>query len=246
MRTLAFASLIFAASIASAQTEIADYKLNVQDFQSITVVDGVNVDYHARPDSAGWALFSCRPEIASNIMFSNNHDHLTIQTTADDRPLPNMPRITVYSSGLRNATNTGDSTLRLLTTAPAPSLKLKEMGNGRIEAYGIEVESVEASVDTGCGSVFAVGTARKGKLRNVGTGVLDADSLSLEQASIFIFGSGPVMCSVSDKITVYGIGPGKVLTAITPTKVSNRSLGVKVEPLEPEPAAQETPESQAE
>lgn len=244
MRNLAIASLAFIAATASAQSEIADFKLNVQDFQSLTVVDGVNVDYHARTDSAGWATFSCPPEIASQIMFTNNREHLTIQTTADDRPIPNMPRVTVYSSGLRNATNTGDSTLRLLSLVPTQSLKIKEMGNGRVEAYGIEVESIDASVDTGCGSVFAVGTARKGKLRNVGTGVLDADSLALEQASIFIFGSGPVRCNVTEKITVYGLGPGKVLTAVTPTKVSNRSIGVKVEPIAV-PAPQQTSGTQS-
>lgn len=231
MRIQAFILSVVAAVAASGQSEIADFKLKVQDFQELTVVDGVNVDYRALPDSAGWAVFSCPPALASQLMFDNNRDHLTIQTTAIEQAIDGMPRVTVYSNALRKATNTGDSTLRLLRVVPVESIKIKEMGNGRIEAYDVTADYIEASVDTGCGSVFVHGTARKGKLRNVGTGTLDADGLLLDNANIYIFGSGPVECAVKDKITVYGLGPGKVRTAITPQKVSNRSLGVKVVPL---------------
>ncbi len=240
MRLLSLILAAVAVLAATAQEEIADFQLNVQDFRELTVVDGVNVDYRAVPDSAGWAVFSCPPELASQLMFSNNREHLTIQTTASERAIPGMPRVTVYSTVLTKATNTGDSTLRLLTLTPVESIKIKEMGNGRVEAYGIESDHVEASVDTGCGSVFVQGTARKGKLRNVGTGTLDADGLALEQASIYIFGSGPVECNVSDKITVYGLGPGKVRPRAMPAKVSNRSIGVKVVALPPNTPYTET------
>lgn len=226
-----FVAIVSAVLTGFTQSEIADFKLNVQDFQELTVVDGVNVDYRSVPDSAGWAVFSCPPELGAQLMFSNNREHLTIQTTASETAISGMPRVTVYSNALRKATNTGDSTLRLLSVVPVEHLRIKEMGNGRVEAHNISADNVEASVDTGCGSVYIFGTARKGKLRNVGTGTLDADGLILDQATVYIFGSGPIECAVKDKMTVYGLGPGKVRTAIEPKKVSNRSIGVKVVPL---------------
>ncbi len=211
-----------------AAQEIAEYKIRVGDFNRLTVVDGINVDYYAVQDSAGWVSFSCPAEIASEIMFNNNGGHLTIQTTAWEHPIKGMPRVKVFSSSLTSVTNSGDSTLRILTPGPVKSLKLQEMGNGTVVADSIGVENVEASVDTGCGRIRICGTARKAKLRNVGTGVLDASALNVEKASFFVFGSGPVDCSVSKKITIYGIGPGKVRLHRRPESISNRSIGVRV------------------
>ena len=37
--------------------EVAAYRLKVQNFSELTVVDGVAVDYHCRQDSIGWAVF---------------------------------------------------------------------------------------------------------------------------------------------------------------------------------------------
>lgn len=72
--------------------QTADYKLNVQNFCELTVVDGINVDYICRPDSAGWAIFSCSPELASRIMFTNKAERLTIQTDADEEPIKACPK----------------------------------------------------------------------------------------------------------------------------------------------------------
>lgn len=216
-------------TLAAAAQEVADFKLNVQDFRALTVVDGVPVDYIASADSAGWAVFSCPPEIASQLMFSNNAEHLTIQTSSDSGSVPGMPRVRVYSERLESASNTGDSTLRLLKTVPVANLKVQEMGNGTVEAYNIDVQKIEASVDTGCGNVVVTGKARGGKLRNVGTGTLDAFGLEMEDAKVFVFGSGPIYCDVADKMTVYGMGSGRVMVARMPAKVKQRSLGVKVE-----------------
>ena len=218
---------IVATGAEDSDSPVAGYALNVHDFRELTVVDGVNVDYRAVPDSAGWVYFSCIPETASCIMFNNNKDHLTIQTTADERPIEGMPLVRVYSSALRAATNSGDSLLRILKLVPTDKIRIKEMGNGTVFATGIEANTVEATVATGCGTVVVEGTARQAKLKNVGTGKLDASRLHARNGGVFVFGSGPLDCHISEKLTVYGVGPGKVRMHIKPEKLTNRSIGVK-------------------
>lgn len=238
MKLLKYLSTAFTAVMAAISTPViqaqdtADYSLQVQNFVDLTVVDGVNVEYKALPDSAGWAVFTCPPEIASQIMFNNNRDHLTIQTAAWEHPVEGMPRVRVYSMTLRSATNSGDSTLVLSVTEPVQTLKIKQVGNGAIEADSVEAENLEASIATGSGTIRVHGKARKAKLHNVGTGKLDASRLEVDEAGVFIFGSGPVDCFVGSKMTVYGVGSGRVRLHTQPNKIVNRSIGVKVEDAE--------------
>lgn len=235
MRKIFYAIVFFAAAMsASAQTderanEPANYTLEVQDFIELNIVDGIRVDYRALPDSAGWVSFTATPETASKIMFSNNRKKLTIQTSALDHPYENMPVVRVYSTILSNVTNTGDSLTRVLSAAPVEKMKIKVMGNGSIEADGVKADQIEASVDTGCGNVTVTGSARKAKLRNVGTGTVDASGLTADEARVFVFGPGPVDCDVREKLTVYGMGKGRVLLHGEPARITNRSIGVKVE-----------------
>lgn len=231
------------AVFAAGATEMERYCLNVENFKNLTVVDGINVDYKASVDSAGMAVFWCEPRMASKLMFTNTKERLSIQTAADETPLKNLPKVTVYSTVLEDVENSGDSTLRLLTTVPVETIKIREIGNGRIEALGIEANEIEASVDTGRGTVVVAGTARKGKLRNVGTGTLDASGLELQDGRIFVFGSGPVFCNIVNHLTVHGIGPGKIVSDRQPAKITRRSLGVKVEITDPE-ASEAQPEAQ--
>ncbi len=62
--------------------QAADYSLNVANFCELTVVDGVPVDYVCCADSAGMVVFSAEPGDASKITFSNNKEHLRIQSAA--------------------------------------------------------------------------------------------------------------------------------------------------------------------
>lgn len=71
--------------------ESAAYKLNVQNFSELTVVDGVAVDYYCQPDSAGWAVFSCTPDKAASIMFENKAERLTVRSAADEKTIDGLP-----------------------------------------------------------------------------------------------------------------------------------------------------------
>ncbi len=208
----------------------AEYSINVQNFSSLTVVDGIAVDYYQRADSAGWARFECEPDIVSKIMFSNNRDKLTVRTASEDTPLTDMPRVVVYSLTLRNIENDGDSLLRVTMNDKVENLSVKQIGNGRIEVRGIDADNVQASVAAGSGTVDIAGHTGKLKLNSIGTGHLDAADMVATEAKCYLFGSGPIHCAPAEKLIVYGAGSGHVILHTAPAKISNRAIGVTVHP----------------
>lgn len=208
----------------------AEYALNVQNFSSLTVIDGISVDYCQRPDSAGWARFECEPDIASKIMFSNDRDKLTIRTASEDTPLTGMPRVTVFSMTLRNIENDGDSLLRVEFNDKVETLSVRQIGNGRIEVRGIDADDMQAGVAAGCGTVDIAGHTGKLKLKNIGAGHLDAADMVATEVKCYLFGSGPIHCSPAEKLTIYGAGSGHVILHTAPAKISNRAIGVGVHP----------------
>lgn len=207
--------------------EVADYKLNVQNFCELTVVDGVPVEYYCNPDSAGWAVFSCPPELASQIMFSNNAERLTVRTSADEKPIPGIPVIKVYSASLRKVENSGDSLLRVMGIVPVKEFKARQIGNGCIELNNIDCTSFEGNITAGHGSLKIEGKSEKAKLSNVSTGPIDAKGLHTSNVNCFVLGTGDIECSPSGQLKIYGAGSGKVLYYTTPEKISQRSIGVK-------------------
>lgn len=219
--------LLIIAAVPALPAQIAAYKLNVQNFGELTVVDGIGVDYYCRPDSAGWVMFFCEPEIAGSIMFSNNAESLTIRTAADETPIEGVPRVKVYSSILRKVENSGDSLVRVMTLAPVEHFKAKQIGNGTLEIFGLTAEQVDASVTAGKGHAHIEGKADRAKLSNVGTGPLDASGLAVGNVNCFVFGTGNIDCAPAERLRIYGAGSGKVIYHTKPAKITNRGIGVK-------------------
>ncbi len=207
--------------------ESAAYKLNVQNFSELTVVDGVAVDYYCQPDSAGWAVFSCTPDKAASIMFENKAERLTVRSAADEKTIDGLPRIKVYSASLHKVENSGDSIIRVYKPVHIDSFHAKQIGNGAIEIYGLDADDVDAGVTAGKGGLSISGKADKAKLRNVGAGLVDASALTVRQANCYVFGSGDVYCNPSDQLRIYGAGSGKIYHFTTPAKIANRGIGVK-------------------
>ncbi len=212
---------------ATVSAQVADYRLNVQNFCELTVVDGIAVDCYCRPDSAGWAVFSCSPETASRIMFSNNAEVLTIQTDAEDVTVHNIPRIKVYTASLRKVENSGDSLVRVYPEVAVANFKARLIGNGALEIINLDASNVDASVTAGKGSLNISGKSHKVTLKNVGTGPMDTSNLVASEVKCFILGTGDIQCQPVDKLRVFGAGTGKVVYHTQPGKISNRSLGVK-------------------
>lgn len=211
--------------------ETAQYKINVQDFESIEIIDGVPVEYFCRPDSAGWAIFTCAPEMASHIMFSNNNNHLTIRTDCDEKPFVGVPTVRVYSTTLKKAINSGDSItcLHLDAVVPLKDFKVRQIGNGTTEVYALNSETLEAGVTAGNGTLVLDGKTRKAKISNVGSGPVNARDLEASTISCMMFGSGNIECSPIDHLRIYGAGTGKVIYHGSP-KITMRGIGVKAVP----------------
>lgn len=216
-----------AALFVNAQEQPVDYKLNVSNFCELTVVDGVNVDYHCNADSAGWAVFTCLPSVASKIMFSNNAEKLTIQTDADESAIVGVPAITVYSASLRKCENSGDSLVRVFASVPVKAFKARQIGNGRLEVHGVEANSVDAGITAGKGSIAIDGKTPKATLRNVSTGPIDAVGLIADKIKCYIFGTGDIDCTPDSELRLFGAGTGAVYYHSKPDKIANRSIGVK-------------------
>lgn len=236
-RLFTILSLITAlAALAEEPATPATYRLNVQNFSELTVVDGVCVDYYCRADSAGRAIFTCLPEVASEIMFSNDNDRLTIQTAANEKALVGIPRIKVYSVSLRKVENSGDSLVRVYTSQPVKQFKASQIGNGSLEVSGIDADKFDGSITAGNGSLTVKGKANKAKISNVGSGPIDAKDLEVPEISCFVFGSGDIEVKPSESLRVYGAGSGKVRYHGTP-KVKLRGIGVKAESINSDTAA---------
>lgn len=228
-----FVTSLFAALLilsAAAQDKVADYRLRVQNFCELTVVDGVGVDYVSHPDSTGWAVFSCMPDMASHIMFENKAEHLTVKTDADESPIRGIPRVKLYSASLRKVTNSGDSLVCVYASVPSDEFRIHIIGNGAVIAKGVEADNVDVRISSGRGHVFVDGKARTCSARNVGTGLIYAADLRCEDFNGFVLGPGNIHCHPSGTLRIYGAGSGVVYYHSEPAHIKRRGLGVKVKP----------------
>ncbi len=218
-------ALLAAVSAASAQKSL--YKLDVGDFSELKVTDGINVEYNCSTDSAGWAYFECDPATAQMLMFTNKKNSLQIQVASDGAKVENLPTIKVYSMTLQKVENSGDSMVRVERTLPVRDFKASIVGNGTLVVADIKTHKAEFAIRTGNGHLVANGSTREANLRNVGTGKLEASGLQAEVVKCNILGTGPIDCNASVSLTITGAGSGKVYYGGTPSKISNRSIGVK-------------------
>ncbi len=214
-------------------TEINRYELDVQDFSELKVIEGINVDYKCVPDSAGKAVFSTTPDLASVLMFSNKKGRLDMQISTDGITYQNLPTVTVYSNFLTSVSNSGDSTVRVLSVAPGPSFKANLMGNGRLVIRDINATKVDASLQTGNGQLVVYGKCSTAKLSLVGTGSIQADELQSPEVKARIVGTGNIGCAPSESLIILGgsTGPGKIYYTGQPEVVTKPFARTKALPL---------------
>lgn len=204
------------------------YVLDVKDFAEVKVVDGINVDWRCNADSAGMIVFETTPDKASLIMAENNKNTLKLQLATTEVPVRDLPTLTVYSNFLSKAENSGDSTLNIMTPPPSAEVQVRIIGNGTIIARGLHATTVQAKIDSGQGHIMLQGLTQWLKIRNVGSGTIEAGGLKSENASITMGGTGNIDCWVTEELTVKGLASGTVYCKGNPT-VKNRTLGtVKV------------------
>lgn len=205
------------------------YRIDVHNFSELVVVDGVPVDYHTHTDSAGYAVFRCAPEIASELIFSNVDDKLTVRTNADEKTLTGIPRVTLYSTALTKVENSGDSLVRVYIGAPVKEFKARQIDNGTLEIHNLTADNLDAAVTAGKGSLVVDGNVKSAKINNVSSGPVDAGDLKTANMSCFVFGSGNITCSPTEQLRIYGAGNGKIYYHGNP-KIVKRGIGVKAIP----------------
>lgn len=231
-----YLSIMFAVSVCVGTfgAELTRYELDVNDFSELKVIEGLNVDYKCVPDSAGKAVFTTTPDLASVLMVSNNKGKLEMQISTDGIDYKDLPVITVYSNFLTRVENSGDSTVRVLSVAPGPQFKAKVIGNGRLVVRNVNATQVDANLATGNGQLVLYGKCQSAKYSLTGTGSIQADDLKAVSVKCRSTGTGTIGCYVTGDLMVVGMGSGKVYYAGHPEKITTRSVGLKVIPLDQE------------
>lgn len=205
------------------------YQLNVHDFAELKVIDGLNVEYTTSADSAGWVSFECEPQYASHLMFTNDKNILKIQIDFENLPTGSLPTVYVRSSSLLKVENSGDSTVTINNLKEVNTFNARLIGNGTLIVKNVKADNVKASISTGAGHMVISGQAERAKLSNIGTGPLEATHLKCQTVKCWLVGTGPIDCYVTEELKVLGAGSGTVYYGGNPKKVTNHTIGVKIQ-----------------
>ena len=164
----------------------------------------------------------------------NSTGRLNIQVADAFERQGNLPSITIYSSSLDEAENSGDSTLRISGLPPMKEFKVRLIDNGKVIARGLRASKLELQILSGKGKIIADGSCDDLALRLVGTGEIQADNVVASNVSCRIMGTGTIGCNVNGgELKVSGSGTGKVYYKGNPSKVTVRKLGtIKAIPMD--------------
>lgn len=219
--------LLMACTLGMSAQSHTSYDLNVGEFSELRVSDGVNVDYTSDASKAGKAYFNCPASQASSFIFSNKGGKLTIQLSPESIGAKGLPTITVHSKYLTKVENNADSTVRVLSVNGTPKFEAKLEGNGHLIVRGLAANEVKGTMRLGHGTLILTGKCDEAKLNLTGTGVIQADELEAQEASVNAKGTGSVGVNAVKSLGIYGMGSTSVYYIGNPT-IKNRSVGIKL------------------
>ena len=212
------------------------HEVKVGDFTRLVLLDDINVNYRCNPDSAGLVVFNCSKEIADHLIFSlSDKKRLSIQVDDIYERKGHLPTLTMYSSSLEEAENSGDSVLRISGLPPMKAFKVILVDNGKIIVRGVRASQLDLQILSGKGKIIADGKCDQLSVRLVGTGEIQADKVEAGSVTCRIMGTGSIGCDVhgGGELKVSGSGTGKVYYKGTPSKVTVRKLGtIKAIPMD--------------
>ena len=219
--------MLLALTMTCKAQETQRFVVKVGDFTQLSVVNHINVEYRCNPDSTGLAVFTAMPELANQIVFSNNNKgKLSLTVASDSIYKKQVPKVVVYSGYLTHAENFGDSTLLITNVAPTPFVKFKLINNGTLKVASVEATTVEVEILTGKGDVEVAGKCTDLKVKNTGKATIDTENLVATNVNCRIIGTGKVYCRVNGGVlAVNGSGTGKVYYRGTPSEVKSFQLG---------------------
>lgn len=219
--------------VLASAAEPQHYAIKVQEFNSLKVINAVNVDYRCDRDSAGLAVFDCDPSIASTLMFGNQDGRLTIQLATEGVAIADLPTVTVYSSFLTSVENSADSTVRVLSLTPTPKFSATVIGNGMLTVRGIDATKVDGSLKTGKGTMVLRGRCNEASLKFFGTGTIQADDLEACLVNVTASGTGQIGVWPTQELKVKGMGSTTIYYRGDPKiKKGPLTVGVKIKKLE--------------
>lgn len=227
------ACVMAVALMASAQ--VKRHEIKVGNFTRLNLLDDINVDYRCNADSAGLIVVDCTSEVVKNLIFSvNDKGRLSIQVDDAFERQGNLPKLTLYSTALEEAENSGDSTLRISGLPAMKSFKVRNTDNGKVIVRDIRASQLELQILSGKGKIIANGACDDLSLRLIGTGEIQADKVEATNVSCRIMGTGSMGCKVNGgQLKVNGSGTGKVYYKGQPSKVTVHKLGtIKAIPME--------------
>lgn len=230
---ISFTCIIALTVIASAQ--VIHHEIKVGNFTRISLIDDINVNYRCNPDSAGIAVIDCTQDIADHLLFSlNTKGRLSIQVEDSYERMSHLPAITVYSSTLDEAENSGDSILRISGLPPMKEFKVRNIDNGKVIARGLRASKLELQILSGKGKIIADGSCDDLAIRLIGTGEVQADKVTATNVTCRIMGTGSIGCDVNGGyLKVSGSGTGKVYYKGEPSKITVHKLGtIKAIPMQ--------------
>lgn len=144
--------------------------------------------------------------------------------------IANLPVVTVYSTYLTKIENSGDSLVKVVNVAEGPKFTAKLIGNGRLAVQGVKATEVTAALSTGNGTLVIGGQCEHVNFNFTGTGVIQADGLEAQTASVKAGGTGSIGLWAAKTLNVMGMGSTKIYYKGTP-EIKNRSVGIKTFPL---------------
>ena len=230
MKKTSILLLVVLSFLVSHAQSMGEYRLKIGDFTELKVLDGLNIDYSSSADSAGYAVFTCAPSVASSFIFDRNNTKLTVRISADNPPTGPLPTVKLYSKYLIKAENNSDSTLRVMSVSMGPKFEGIVEGNGTLVARDSQANEIKLRLRLGHGQLVASGVCDKLSVKFVGTGVIQADALKAQNVSINCSGTGSVGVWAVDKMSIFGMGSTAIYYKGHP-EIKNRSVGPKLNPL---------------
>ena len=216
--------------------QVQSHVLRVAQFNQVKLTEGIRVEVCINPDSAGMVMFNAPIAIVNSIEFEVNKKG-RLQVKVDREVAPEgtkMPTVKVYTRSLTQVENTGDSTLTVSGLWKyRDTAKLRVSGNGKIVAYDIEADKVEAQIITGGGKILIGGKCTSASLTNLGVGEIQADKLHATDVSAKVVGTGTIGCWVDGgKLKVIGAGGGNLYYKGSPGDFDVQKIGtLKVQPM---------------
>ena len=132
LRALISIALV-AAAVFATSAQVQHFNIKVGDFARLALVDDINVCYRCNADSAGLVVFDATPEVANAMIFSMSaNNRLIIQIDDNFERQGHLPNLTIYSSTLDEAENSGDSILRVEGLPAMKSFKVRLVDNGKV------------------------------------------------------------------------------------------------------------------